>query len=75
MEDGAAHLSDILTVCGSVVALKGRVPHMSWNCHVRCPSVRASHGAIATRLVKGVKPDKGHREFILVRPLAVKVKA
>ena len=26
-------------------------------------------------LQKGVKPDKGHREFILVRPLAVKVKA
>ena len=24
---------------------------------------------------KGVKPDKGHGEFILVRPLAVKVKA
>ena len=25
--------------------------------------------------LRGVKLDKGHREFILVRPLAVKVKA
>ena len=34
-----------------------------------------SRGAIAMRLAEGVKPDKGHRRFILVRPLAVKVKA
>ena len=33
-----------------------------------------SRGAIATRKLKGVKADKGRREFILVRPLAVKVK-
>ena len=32
-------------------------------------------GAIATRKLKGVKQDKGHEEFILVWPLAVKVKA
>ena len=29
LEDGAAHLSDILTVCGSVVASEGRGPHMN----------------------------------------------
>ena len=34
-----------------------------------------SRGAIATRKLKGVKADKGRREFILVRSLAVKVKA
>ena len=34
-----------------------------------------NRGAIATRKLKGVKRDKGHREFTLVRPLAVKVKA
>ena len=34
-----------------------------------------SHGAIATRKLKGVNRDKGHKRFILVRPLAVKVKA
>ena len=34
-----------------------------------------SRGAIATRKLKGVKRDKGHERFILVRPLAVKVKA
>ena len=33
-----------------------------------------SHGAIATRKLKGVNWDKGHERFILVRPLAVKVK-
>ena len=33
------------------------------------------HGAIATRNLKGVKRDKGHEDFILVQPLAVKVKA
>ena len=34
-----------------------------------------NHGAIATRKLKGVKRDEGHEKFILVRPLAVKVKA
>ena len=34
-----------------------------------------SRGAIATRKLKAVNWDKGHGEFILVRPLAVKVKA
>ena len=34
-----------------------------------------NHGAIATRKLKGVNQDKGHERFILVRPLAVKVKA
>ena len=33
-----------------------------------------NRGAIATRKLKGVKWDKGHERFILVRPLAVKVK-
>ena len=33
-----------------------------------------SRGAIATRMLKGVNRDKGHERFILVRPLAVKVK-
>ena len=33
-----------------------------------------SCGAIATRKLKGVNRDKGHERFILVRPLAVKVK-
>ena len=33
-----------------------------------------SRGAIATRKLKGVNQDKGHERFILVRPLAVKVK-
>ena len=33
-----------------------------------------SRGAIATRKLKGVNQDKGHESFILVRPLAVKVK-
>ena len=33
-----------------------------------------SRGAIATRKLKGVNRDKGHERFILVRPLAVKVK-
>ena len=28
-----------------------------------------SRGAIAMSLLEGVKPDKGTREFILVRPL------
>ena len=31
-----------------------------------------SHGAIATWKLKGVNRDKGHEEFILVRPLTVK---
>src|SRR3954464_13297040 len=31
-----------------------------------------SHGAIATRKLKGVNRDKGHARFILVQPLAVK---
>ena len=35
---------------------------------------RLSHGAITTRKLKGVNWDKGHERFILVRPLAVKVK-
>ena len=34
-----------------------------------------NRGAIATRNLKGVNREKGHEEFILVRPLAVKVKA
>ena len=34
-----------------------------------------SHGAIATSLLEGVKPDKGHEEFIMVRTLTMKVKA
>ena len=33
-----------------------------------------SRGAITTRKLKGVNRDKGHERFILVRPLAVKVK-
>ena len=33
-----------------------------------------SCGAIATRKLKGVNQDKGHERFIVVRPLAVKVK-
>ena len=33
-----------------------------------------SHGAIATRKLKGVNRDNGHERFILVLPLAVKVK-
>ena len=33
-----------------------------------------SHGAIATRKLKWVNRDKGYERFILVRPLAVKVK-
>ena len=31
-----------------------------------------SHGAIATRKLKGVNRDKGHERFILVQPLTVK---
>ena len=31
-----------------------------------------SHGAIATRKLKGVNRDKGHARFILVQPLTVK---
>ena len=31
-----------------------------------------SHGAIATRKLKGVNRDKGHARFILVQPLMVK---
>ena len=34
-----------------------------------------NRGAIATRKLKGVKRDKGHERFILVQPLAVKVKS
>ena len=34
-----------------------------------------SRRAIATRNLKGVNWDKGHKRFILVRPLTVKVKA
>ena len=34
-----------------------------------------SRGAITTRKLKGVKTGQRTREFILVRPLAVKVKA
>ena len=34
-----------------------------------------SRRAIATRKLKGVNRDKGHERFILVRPLAMKVKA
>ena len=33
-----------------------------------------SRGAIATRKLKGVNRNKGYERFILVRPLAVKVK-
>ena len=33
-----------------------------------------SCGAIATRKLEGVNRDKGHEEFILVRPLTVKVR-
>ena len=33
-----------------------------------------SRGVIATRKLKGVNRDKGHESFILVRPLAGKVK-
>ena len=33
-----------------------------------------SHGAIATRKLKGVNRDKGHERLILVQPLVVKVK-
>ena len=33
-----------------------------------------SHGAIATRKLKGVNRDKGHERFILVHPLTVKVR-
>ena len=33
-----------------------------------------SRRAVATRKLKGVNRDKGHERFILVRPLAVKVK-
>ena len=33
-----------------------------------------SRRAIATRKLKGVNRDKGHERFILVRPLAVKVR-
>ena len=51
---------------------------MGANCHgIVTADVLAkglSHGAIATRKLKGVNWDKGHERFILVWPLAVKVK-
>ena len=67
-----------------------KLPFKNSNPPCACPTVGAncrgivtsdvlakelSHGAIATRKLKGVKRDKGDKEFILVRPLAVKVKA
>ena len=41
---------------------------------VDVPVKGLSRGAIATRKLKGVNRDKGHKRFLLVQPLAVKVR-